>query len=100
LLLRSLPVVAPKRLAQVSTSASRGSRQQCSYATFDQIRQHTDIFDGAPGYTDCCGTAILNVGSENQSADRGDLIVVAVQDQRGEGDLLQVLGEVRFRNTP
>jgi hypothetical protein len=70
LLLRSLPVADPERLAMVSTSASSGGRQQYSYATFDQIRGHADIFDGALAYTDCCGTAILNLGSENQSADR------------------------------
>jgi putative ABC transport system permease protein len=87
LLLRSLPVVAPKRLALVSTSTSRDSRQQYSYATFDQIRQHTDIFDGALGYTDCCGTAILNVGSENQSADR----------QFVTGDFFSTLGVRAFR---
>ncbi len=63
LLLRSLPVVDPQRLAIVATSTSLNSRPQYSYATFDQIRQHRDIFDGALGYTDCCGTAILNLAA-------------------------------------
>ena len=39
LLLRSLPVVDPQRLAIVSTSASLASRQQYSYATLDQIHE-------------------------------------------------------------
>ncbi len=87
LLLRSLPVVAPERLAMVSTSASQGPRQQYSYATFDQIRQHRDIFDGALGYTDCCGTAILNLGGENHPADR----------QFVSGDFFTTLGIRAFR---
>ncbi|MBZ5559332.1 MAG: ABC transporter permease [Acidobacteriia bacterium] len=87
LLLRSLPVVDPERLAMVSTSASPASPQQYSYATFDQIRQHRDVFDGALGYTDCCGTAILNVGGENQSADR----------QFVSGDFFTTLGVRAFR---
>jgi putative ABC transport system permease protein len=87
LLLRSLPVVAPERLAMVSTSASQGPRQQYSYATLDQIRQHRDIFDGALGYTDCCGTAILNLGGGNHPADR----------QFVSGDFFTTLGIRAFR---
>jgi putative ABC transport system permease protein len=87
LLLRSLPVVDPARLALVSTSASSSPRQQYSYATFHQIRQHTDIFDGALAYTNCCGTAILNAGDENQSADR----------QFVSGDFFTTLGVRAFR---
>ena len=64
-----------------------GSRQQYSYPTLDQIRHHRDIFEGALGYTDCCGTAIFNVGSENQSADR----------QFVSGDFFTTLGVRAFR---
>jgi putative ABC transport system permease protein len=87
LLLRSLPVVESARLAMVSTSTSQNPRQQYSYATLDQIRQHSDIFDGALGYTDCCGTAVLNLGGENQSADR----------QFVSGDFFTTLGVRAFR---
>jgi putative ABC transport system permease protein len=87
LLLRSLPVVEPQRLAMISTSASLGSRQQYSYATLDQIRRRGEILEGALGYTDCCGTAIFNVGSENQSADR----------QFVSGDFFTTLGVRAFR---
>ena len=85
--LQSLPVVDPQRLAMVSTSASRGSREQYSYATLDQIRRRGEILEGALGYTDCCGTAIFNVGSENQSADR----------QFVSGDFFTTLGVRAFR---
>jgi len=87
LLLRPLPVVAPERLAMVSTSASQGPRRQFSYATLDQIRQHRDLFDGALAYTDCCGTAILNVDGENHPADR----------QFVSGDFFTTLGIRAFR---
>jgi putative ABC transport system permease protein len=85
-LLRSLPVADPERLAMVSTIASIGSHQY-SYSTFDQIRRHRDIFDGALGYDDCCGTAILNVGAENHSVDR----------QFVTGDFFTTLGVHAFR---
>jgi len=87
LLLRPLPVVAPERLAMVSTSASQGPRRQFSYATLDQIRQHRGLFDGALAYTDCCGTAILNVDGENHPADR----------QFVSGDFFTTLGIRAFR---
>jgi putative ABC transport system permease protein len=66
LLLRALPVVEPQRLAMLSSSA----RGQYSTTTLDQVRQHRELFDGAFGYTDCCGTAIVRIGSENESVDR------------------------------
>jgi predicted permease len=87
LLLRSLPVADPERLAMVSTSASSGSRPQYSYATFDQIRRYSDIFAGALAYTDCCGAAILSVGREHYSVDR----------QFVSGDFFTTLGVRAFR---
>lgn len=70
LLLRSLPVLEPERLAMVSASPTPDARQQYSYSTFEQIREHRDLFDSALAYTDCCGTAILDVDGEAQPADR------------------------------
>ena len=86
LLLRSLPVAEPERLAAVSTSPS-SARQQYSYATFEQIREHRDIFEGALAYTDCCGTAILDANGEAQSVDR----------QFVSGDFFSTLGVRAFR---
>ena len=83
LLLRQLPVVEPQRLALLASS----SRQQYSRATLAQVRQHRELFDGAFGYTDCCGTAVIRVGSGNLSADR----------QFVTGDFFKTLGIHAFR---
>jgi len=85
LLLRSLPVADPGRLALVSTSSP--DRQQFSYATFEQIRGHREIFDSALTYTDCCGIAILNLNGGDQPADR----------QFVSGDFFTTLGVSAFR---
>ncbi|MGE0705433.1 MAG: ABC transporter permease [Vicinamibacterales bacterium] len=47
LLLRPLPVVEPDRLAIVSSSAPLDYRVPFSHATFDQIRQHREVFQSA-----------------------------------------------------
>jgi putative ABC transport system permease protein len=78
LLLRTLPVADPQRLAILSTSPAPSVRTPYSYATFDQIRQHAQSFDGALAYN-CCGTSTLTIGQENQTVDRqwvsGDFFV-------------------------
>ena len=51
LLLRTLPVANPHRLALVSVSANTTYRPPFSYATFDQIRQHGESFDGALAFS-------------------------------------------------
>jgi hypothetical protein len=66
--LRSLPVVDPERLALVSTDAAQG--RQYSYATFDRIRAHRTVFDGALAYTDCCGTVSVESRGGVRAADR------------------------------
>jgi predicted permease len=86
-LLRSLPVADPGRLAMVSTRSAPGARQQYSYATFEQIREHGEIVDSALAYTDCCGTAILNLDGGNYAADR----------QFVSGDFFTTLGVRAFR---
>ena len=47
LLLRMLPVAHPQRLVAVTASLQPGQRPPYSYATFDQIREHGQAFDGA-----------------------------------------------------
>ena len=86
LVLRSLPVADPDRLARI-TSATTGPRRQYSYAMLDQIRRHRELFDGSLAYTDCCGTAILNIGEENHPSDR----------QFVSGDFFTTLGVRAFR---
>jgi predicted permease len=87
LLLRPLPVHDPHRLATVATKAAADARHQYSYATFEQIRLNRDLFDAALSYTDCCGTAILNLDGQNQSADR----------QFVSGDFFTTLGIGAYR---
>jgi putative ABC transport system permease protein len=53
LLLRSLPVTAPERLAMVSTrqAIDDGFSAGWNYATWDQIRQRANVFDGAVAWS-------------------------------------------------
>src|SRR5437016_8866087 len=69
LLLRALPVREPGRLFLVSTAAG-SNHPQFSYATFAQIRDQVDAFDGALGYTACCGKSIVGGGGAHEMADR------------------------------
>src|SRR5437870_1165488 len=70
LLLRSLPVADPQRLVSVSTGRAADFEPSFSYATFDQIRQHGQAFDGALAYSHCCGKATLTIGGDAQPVDR------------------------------
>jgi putative ABC transport system permease protein len=69
LLLRMLPVADPQRLFALSTGATLSYRPSYSYATFDQIRQHGQPFDGALAYN-CCGKSTLTIDAETQTAER------------------------------
>jgi putative ABC transport system permease protein len=70
LVLRTLPVRDPQRLALVSGGGvGTNNRFSFSYATLNEIRQHGQAFDGALAYN-CCGKAMLTVGEENQIVDR------------------------------
>jgi putative ABC transport system permease protein len=69
LLLRMLPVAEPQRLAILSTSPAPSFRMPYSYATFEQIRQHGQSFDGALAYN-CCDKSALTIRGENQTVDR------------------------------
>ena len=68
LLLRSLPVADPQRLVEVSTGRAAGFRPSYTYATFDQIRQHGQAFDGALAYS-CCDRATLTIGDETRTVE-------------------------------
>ena len=47
LLLRSLPVTAPQSLVTISSAGSHGLKWAWNYPVWDQIRQRTELFDGA-----------------------------------------------------
>jgi putative ABC transport system permease protein len=64
LLLRTLPVADPERLVTVSSDPT-GFRVNYSYATFDQIRQHGQAFDGA--LASDVGGDFLAISGEAQS---------------------------------
>jgi putative ABC transport system permease protein len=66
LLLRSLPVADPQRLVTVSTGPSLNA-QEYSYKVFDQIRQHSESFDGALAWAGLA-TVTLTQGAETQVA--------------------------------
>jgi putative ABC transport system permease protein len=74
LILRSLPVANPERLAIVSTASVNGYRPlgfrpPFTYATFDQIRQRTP-FDGTVAFTTCCSQSIITVDGVSEPVDR------------------------------
>jgi hypothetical protein len=65
LVLRTLPVADPQRLVTVSTASSAlNDRQPFSYATFDQIRQHSESFDGS---LDVAGPSLLNLKRDRET---------------------------------
>jgi hypothetical protein len=53
----------------VSTGPTLSYRAEYSYATFDQIRQHSQPFGGALAY-DCCAESPLTIGAETQTVFR------------------------------
>ena len=71
LLLRSLPVADPHRLVDRLDDAPRWAIASSS-ATRRSIRsaRHAAFFDGALGYTSCCGTSTLTRGGESFPVDR------------------------------
>jgi putative ABC transport system permease protein len=62
-ILRTLPVADPQRLALVSVRANTTYRPPFSYATFDQIRRHGQAFAGALAYSNI-GKETLTRGGE------------------------------------
>ena len=71
LLLRTLPVTEPERLAIVSRASEPGSPPGFSAATLREMRRFGGaVFDGALGYTDCCGPSTVTIGGELQALER------------------------------
>ncbi|OFW22521.1 MAG: hypothetical protein A3H97_06380 [Acidobacteria bacterium RIFCSPLOWO2_02_FULL_65_29] len=64
LLLRPLPVAEPERLVTLA-SGSAFPEAPYSYATFDQIRRHTELFDGALA-SSLLGRESLTIGGETE----------------------------------
>src|SRR3954471_17893043 len=69
-ILRTLPVSNPQRLAILAGRRNSGARPHFSYATFDQIRRHGQAFDGALAFSNSGGTGVLTIGSEAVSVER------------------------------
>ena len=70
LALRSLPVREPARLALVATAANLSYKPNYSYAVFDAIAAHTELFDGVVAVSNCCGQSTLAVGDSQEFVDR------------------------------
>src|SRR3954451_5910133 len=81
-ILRTLPVSNPQRLAILAGRRTSGARRHFSYATFDQIRRHGQAFDGALAFSNSGGTGVLTIGSEEGSVERVDV----------SGDFFDTLG--------
>ncbi len=82
LLLRSLPVGDPERLAMVAMRSGGSYRPQFSFATFESIQRYSDFIAGALAFTDCCGKSIAAIGDDLQAVDR----------QYVSGDFFSTLG--------
>jgi predicted permease len=70
LVLRSLPVREPARLALVATTAQLSYKPNYSYAVFDALAAHTELFDGVLAVGNCCGQSTLAVGDARGFVDR------------------------------
>ena len=70
LVLRSLPVREPAGLALVATTAQLSYKPNYSYAVFDAIAAHTELFDGVLAVGNCCGQSTLAVGDSHDFVDR------------------------------
>jgi predicted permease len=81
LVLRSLPVVEPQRLALVSSTGITTYRPAFSYATFDEIRRRS-LFESAGAFTTCCSQSTITVGGTRELAYR----------EFFSGDFFQALG--------
>jgi putative ABC transport system permease protein len=81
LILRSLPVVEPERLALVSSTGTTTYRPQYSHAVFDQIRRR-QLFAGVGAFTTCCSQSTITVGGTRE----------LVYREFFSGDFFQTLG--------
>lgn len=90
---RPLPVREPQRLALVSTGDRFVSPQQYSYTTFEELERHSRFIDGAFGYTNCCGHAIL--ASSGRTGQTGQTTIL--ERQYVSGGFFTTLGITPFR---
>ena len=70
LVLRSLPVREPARLAMVATTRQLSYKPNYSYAVFDAIAAHPELFDGVLAVGNCCGQSTLTSGGSEEFVDR------------------------------
>jgi hypothetical protein len=70
LVLRSLPVREPARLALVATTAPMNHMPNYSYELFDALAAHTEAFDGVLAVGNCCGQSTLAIGDSHEFVDR------------------------------
>jgi len=70
LVLRSLPVREPAKLALVVTTAQLSYTPNYSYAVFEAVAAHTELFDGVLAVANCCGQSTLAVGDSHEFVDR------------------------------
>jgi putative ABC transport system permease protein len=70
LVLRSLPVREPAKLALVATTAQLSYTPNYSYAVFEAVSAHTELFDGVLAVANCCGQSTLAVGDAHEFVDR------------------------------
>jgi len=66
--LKSLPIGDPDRLVMLSTASSPESGWPYSYALYNEVRRHRQIFDGTAAYN-CCGFLTMTVGRDSQALD-------------------------------
>lgn len=67
--LKSLAVADPGRLARLSTVDAPEEGGPYSYAFYDEIRRHGDLFAATAAYN-CCGTSMLTAGADSGSVAR------------------------------
>jgi predicted permease len=70
LVLRSLPVREPAKLALVATTAQLSYTPNYSYAVFEAVAAHTELFDGVLAVGNCCGQSTLAIGDSHEFVDR------------------------------
>ena len=70
LVLRSLPVREPARLALLGTTAQLSYTPNYSFAMFEAVAAHTELFDGVLAVANCCGQSTLTVGDSHEFVDR------------------------------
>ncbi len=66
--LKSLPIRSPDRLVMLSGVDGPESGWPYSYAFYNEVRRHGQIFDGTAAYN-CCGFLTMTVGGDSEALD-------------------------------